>query len=59
MAARIIAARPFRSADHLKRVSCISEKEYAQIWAVFSMTGLNQDHRALECEKRAQEDSNH
>jgi len=30
MAARIIAARPFRSADDLKRVSGIGEKKYAQ-----------------------------
>jgi competence protein ComEA len=30
MAARIIAARPFRSADDLKRVSGIGDKKYAQ-----------------------------
>jgi len=30
MAARIVAARPFRSADDLKRVSGIGEKKYAQ-----------------------------
>jgi competence protein ComEA len=29
MAARIIAARPFQSADDLKRVSGIGEKKYA------------------------------
>jgi DNA uptake protein ComE-like DNA-binding protein len=35
MAARIIAARPFRSADALKRVSGIGEKKYAQIRPYF------------------------
>jgi len=35
MAARIIAARPFRSADELKRVSGIGEKKYAQIRPYF------------------------
>ena len=35
MAARIIAARPFRSADDLKRVSGIGEKKYAQIRPFF------------------------
>ncbi|PYJ88643.1 MAG: hypothetical protein DME71_12445 [Verrucomicrobia bacterium] len=30
MAARIIAARPFRSADDLRRVSGIGDKKYAQ-----------------------------
>ena len=30
MAARIIAARPFRSADDLKKVSGIGDKKYAQ-----------------------------
>jgi DNA uptake protein ComE-like DNA-binding protein len=35
MAARIIAARPFRSADDLKRVSGIGEKKYAQIRSYF------------------------
>jgi len=35
MAARIIAARPFRSADDLKRVSGIGEKKYKQIRAYF------------------------
>ena len=35
MAARIIAARPFRSADDLKRVSGIAEKKYAQIRPYF------------------------
>jgi len=35
MAARIIAARPFRSADDLKRVSGIGEKKYAQIRSFF------------------------
>lgn len=35
MAARIIAARPFRSADDLKRVSGIGEKKYAQIRLYF------------------------
>ena len=35
MAARIIAARPFRSADDLKRVSGISDKKYAQIRPYF------------------------
>jgi len=34
-AARIIAARPFRSADDLKRVSGIGEKKYAQIRPYF------------------------
>jgi competence protein ComEA len=41
MAARIIAARPFRSADDLKRVSGIGEKKYAQIRPYFSVTDLN------------------
>ena len=35
MAARIIAARPFRSADDLKRVSGIGEKKYKQIRPYF------------------------
>jgi DNA uptake protein ComE-like DNA-binding protein len=35
MAARIIAARPFRSADDLKRVSGIGEKKYAQLRPYF------------------------
>jgi len=35
MAARIIAARPFRSADDLKRVSGIGEKKYAKIRPFF------------------------
>jgi len=35
IAARIIAARPFRSADDLKRVSGIGEKKYAQIRPYF------------------------
>ena len=35
MAARIIATRPFRSADDLKRVSGIGEKKYAQIRPYF------------------------
>jgi DNA uptake protein ComE-like DNA-binding protein len=35
MAARIIAARPFRSADDLKRVSGIGEKKYTQIRPYF------------------------
>jgi competence protein ComEA len=35
MAARIIAARPFRSADDLKRVSGIGKKKYAQIRPYF------------------------
>jgi competence protein ComEA len=35
MAARIIAARPFRSANDLKRVSGIGEKKYAQIRPYF------------------------
>jgi len=35
VAARIIAARPFRSADDLKRVSGIGEKKYAQIRPFF------------------------
>jgi endonuclease YncB( thermonuclease family) len=35
MAARIIAARPFRSADDLKRVSGIGGKKYAQMRAYF------------------------
>jgi DNA uptake protein ComE-like DNA-binding protein len=35
MAARIIAARPFRSADDLKRVSGIGEKKYVQIRPYF------------------------
>ena len=35
MAARIIAARPFHSADDLKRVSGIGEKKYAQIRPYF------------------------
>ena len=35
MAARIIAARPFRSADDLKRVSGIGDKRYAQLRPYF------------------------
>ncbi|HEY5991600.1 MAG TPA: helix-hairpin-helix domain-containing protein [Candidatus Udaeobacter sp.] len=35
MAARIMAARPFRSADDLKRVSGIGDKKYAQIRPYF------------------------
>jgi DNA uptake protein ComE-like DNA-binding protein len=35
IAARIIAARPFQSADDLKRVSGIGEKKYAQIRPYF------------------------
>ena len=35
MAGRIIAARPFRSADDLKRVSGIGEKRYAQVRPYF------------------------
>jgi DNA uptake protein ComE-like DNA-binding protein len=35
IAARIVAARPFRSADDLKRVSGIGEKKYAQIRPYF------------------------
>jgi len=35
IAARIIAARPFRSAEDLKRVSGIGEKKYAQIRPYF------------------------
>jgi DNA uptake protein ComE-like DNA-binding protein len=35
MAARIIAVRPFRSADDLKRVSGIGDKKYAQIRPYF------------------------
>jgi competence protein ComEA len=35
VAARIIAARPFRSADDLKRVSGIGEKKYAQVRPYF------------------------
>jgi DNA uptake protein ComE-like DNA-binding protein len=35
IAARIIAARPFRSADDLKRVSGIGEKKYTQIRPYF------------------------
>ena len=35
MAARIIAVRPFRSADDLKRVSGIGEKKYAQVRPYF------------------------
>ena len=35
MAARIIGARPFRSADDLKRVSGIGDKKYAQIRPYF------------------------
>jgi DNA uptake protein ComE-like DNA-binding protein len=35
MAARIIAARPFRSADDLRRVSGIGNKKYAQIRPYF------------------------
>jgi endonuclease YncB( thermonuclease family) len=35
MAARIIAARPFRSADDLKRVSGIGDKKYAKIRPYF------------------------
>jgi endonuclease YncB( thermonuclease family) len=35
MAARIIAARPFRSADDLRRVSGIGDKKYAQVRPYF------------------------
>ena len=35
MAARIIAVRPFRSADDLKRVSGIGDKKYGQIRPYF------------------------
>jgi competence ComEA-like helix-hairpin-helix protein len=35
MAARIIAARPFRTADDLKKVSGIGDKKYAQIRPYF------------------------
>jgi len=35
MAARIIAARPFQSADDLKRVSGIGDKKYARIRPYF------------------------
>jgi len=35
MAARIISARPFRSADDLKKVSGIGDKKYAQIRPYF------------------------
>ena len=35
MATRIIAARPFRSANELKRVSGIGDKKYAQIRPYF------------------------
>ena len=35
MAARIIAARPFKSADDLKKVSGIGDKKYAQIRPYF------------------------
>jgi DNA uptake protein ComE-like DNA-binding protein len=35
MAARIIAARPFRSADDLKKVSGIGDKKYAQLRPYF------------------------
>jgi DNA uptake protein ComE-like DNA-binding protein len=35
MAARIIAARPFRSANDLRRVSRIGDKKYAQIRPYF------------------------
>ena len=35
MAARIIAARPFRTADNLKKVSGIGDKKYAQIRPYF------------------------
>jgi len=35
LAARILAARPFRSADDLKRVSGIGEKKYMQVRPYF------------------------
>ena len=35
MAARIIAARPFRSADDLKRISGIGDKKYTLIRPYF------------------------
>ena len=41
MAARIIAARPFRSADDLKRVSGIGDKEIRADPAIFSVNCLN------------------
>ena len=35
MAARIVAARPFRSADDLKKVNGIGDKKYAKIRPYF------------------------
>jgi competence protein ComEA len=35
IAARIIAARPFRSANHLRKVSGIGDKKYAQMRPYF------------------------
>jgi DNA uptake protein ComE-like DNA-binding protein len=35
MAARIIAARPFHSADDLKKVSGIADRKYTQIRPYF------------------------
>jgi len=35
MASRIIAARPFRSADDLKKVNGIGDKKYAKIRPYF------------------------
>jgi len=35
MASRIIAARPFRSADDLKKVTGIGDKKYAKIRPYF------------------------
>jgi len=35
MAARIVAARPFRSADDLKKVNGIGEKKYAKLRPYF------------------------
>ena len=40
IAARIIAARPFRSADDLKRVSGIGDKKYRAGQTVFSVSGI-------------------
>jgi DNA uptake protein ComE-like DNA-binding protein len=36
LAQRIIAARPFRSADDLKKVNGIGEKKYAEIRPYFN-----------------------
>jgi hypothetical protein len=49
MAARIIAARPLRSADDLKKVSGIGDKKYAQVRPVFSVKAPRQKIKLTSC----------